>query len=130
MAAGLIQPCAQARSGPRRPSPSVPFRKSKRSLIKLAVICINAAKSIQPRAGIILGMPVAKTKAVEVTTGINAADNVFGRDANSQARKLFFFTFFIRAKVANILGINKEFLLQGNTSRAEQHKKTKWPPTF
>ena len=75
-------------------------------------------------------MPVAKTKDVEVTTGISAADNVFGRDANSQARKLFFFTFFIRAKVANILGSNKEFLLQGNTSRAEQHKKNKVDPYF
>ena len=86
MAAGVIQPSAQARCGPSRSSRrSVPFWKSKRSLIKLAAICMPQAKRAHSRAGAVLNCPSLKARALPSTTGMMAPVNVLGRAARNHA---------------------------------------------
>ena len=98
MAMGEIQPCAQARSGPRRSSPSVPRRKSYRSLMKLDATCIRLAKRAQSTAMRHEKLPWRKAKAVAQNTDTNAPESVFGRAARYQAWQEFWRIIFRRER--------------------------------
>ena len=92
MESSFTHPIAQARRGPRRVSTSsVPLAKSKKSLMKLASICMMKAKRRHNPAATQLNTPSpyisSSTYANDtpIITGTAAPDNVLGRAAKSQA---------------------------------------------
>ena len=88
----LTHPCAQALRGPSRFSESsVPFAKSKKSLMKFASICIIIAKRKQSTAAVTLNdtrsddIVSLYVSARPIITGTAAPESVLGRAARSQA---------------------------------------------
>ena len=89
MAFIVIHPCAQARSGPKRSSRSLPFKKSNKSLIRFESICIRKANRRQSVAGRIWKCPYMYANAHPAMTGMVAAVSVLGRAASTHALKEF-----------------------------------------
>src|SRR5574343_2114386 len=86
--AGLSQPSAVARLGPRRSGVSVPRRKSPTSLNRLVPIWMNAAPSAAASSGNQSRRPAScQATAVPTRTGDSETDRVFGRQARNQARR-------------------------------------------
>src|SRR5574343_319512 len=85
--AGLSQPSAVARLGPRRSGVSVPRRKSPTSLNRLVPIWMQAAPRAAASSGSQSRVPVScQATAVPTRTGDRETDSVFGRQARNQAR--------------------------------------------
>lgn len=84
---------AKARSGPSRSGRSAPFKKSQRSLTRLAVHCIVTAKTRHSRATTGRKPPSVKARADPMRIRMTEFPRLYGRMARIHAESEFVFKF-------------------------------------